>query len=1075
MRLYVFLILFGCGFLFASHAYSQQGIRITGTVTDETDDPMSGVAVVVSGTAAGTTTDWNGVFTIHVPGESSSLKFSFIGYGTQEIAVGNRQIINVQMQKADDEMGEIVLTGYGQQKKSAVTGSLATITTADLKRSPVSNLSNALVGRMPGLLVNQFSGGEPGADYASLYVRGMGTYNTAHPITIVDGVERDFFQLTADEVETITILKDASATAVYGSRGANGVILVTTKHGKSEKAVVSLKASVGRQAHVKVPTYLGSADYATLYNEALDNDGNNFATRFSPSAIENFRKAKGDNSDGLGYDMDLYDYAFKPSWQQDYSLSVSGGSLRTRYFVLASYLNQNGNYKHTDLEDYNTQAKFQRYNFRTNIDVAITDDWYVRLDLGGRAQERFTPGTSAAEVVELANTTPPYFPIYVDDNNNPANQEFRDKNPSGMLFGNQIYRRNILGELRHRGYRDEYKNYMQGNFIMGYKLDKVVQGLKVEGMFSYDTSFGGLTNRLVNTVADGYRVYNGYALFYPKDGGVDYYMDVAGNGTNGRYSGEYLFPRLTQNNVIGNELFTKDDAGKGVTGLNPDKRMYGQFAINYARAFGQHYVTGLLLANRTKQTVANQSAFCRQGVVARFTYNFADRYLLEASGSYTGSENFARDHRYGLFPAFSAGWIVSNEGFFDSGFFDFLKLRGSFGLTGYDQIPGDRFSYMLLYRRGGDYQGGQDFNSGFDAGWREGTLMNPNLTWEKAKKTNIGIDLRALNSRLSLTADVFFENRYDILTVPNDDRKRPSQVVGKPMATLNIGKVENRGVDFEIGWRDRYGDFSYYIRPVLTFARNKIVEMDELARISSSGQELPWAKRTGRRIGEQFVYEFDHFVADQAEADRLNQMEYQPWEALLPGDVVYKDLNGDNKISDQEDRKAMGHPRNPELQFGIPVGVQYKGFDLNVLFQGSANTSIMLTGPAAWEFPLYAQDIVGKVKPVHLGRWTPATANSATYPRLHYENNNNNKNGNSSFFLQNASYVRLKTVEIGYTLPKNIVSKAGMSNVRFYIQGLNLVTWDKLSDYDIDPETGDSNGNWYPVQKIYNFGVNIDF
>lgn len=1058
-----------CALILCNIGLYAQTITVKGHVVDENGEPMPGVNVRIKGTTIGAVTDFAGNFAdLKAPNADAVIVFSFIGFVTQEFVVGNQTNIQVNMKEDTRELDEVVVVGYGSQKKVTVVGAITTITTKELKQSPTTNLSNALAGRMPGLLVNQFKGGEPGVDQSDIFVRGTATYNTDNnaqrPIMIVDGVERDFTYLSPDEVETITILKDASSTAVYGVRGANGVILVTTKRGKSEKPSVTLKAAFGRSAPIKFPEYLGSADYAVLYNEARDNDKNMAATRFTQSAIENFRNAKGDNSDGLGYNTDLFDYAFKPSYQQDYSLTVTGGTQRVRYFVLASYMAQNGNYKHTDLGQYNTNAKFVRYNFRSNIDVNLTDDWYVRLDLGGRVQDRIAPGTTAADVVELANTTPPFYPIWVEDNDDPANKANRALNPDGMLFGNQIYRRNIQGELGYRGFQDEYKTYMQGSFIMGYKLDKILSGLKVEGQFSYDSYAGNTVKRDVSTESEGYRTYNGYAIFYPKDGGIDYYMDVATNGQDGHYTGEYAYPRLTQNKTLNNN----------VDQHAPERRTYGHFSINYARSFGNHNVTGLLLGNRAKKVKNNEVPYASQGVSARFTYNYAERYLLEISGAYNGSENFAKGKRYGLFPAFSAGWIVSNEGFFNSEFINYLKLRGSFGLVGNDQIKGSRFAYLQYYNKGGNYQGGTDLNAGFGEGWSEGDLANTELTWEKAKKYNIGIDFKTFKNQLSIVADFFYEDRYDIITSADEVSKNYSQVVGKKVPPLNIGKVANKGIDLEISWRQRFRDFSYYISPNLSFARNKIKYMNEIDRYSPSGQYVPWAERTGRRIGEQFVYVFDHFVADQAEADKLTQEQYQPWGTLIPGDIVYKDIDDDGKITDQEDRVSKGHPRNPEIQFGIPLGVQYKGFDLSLLFQGATNTHILLTNAAAWEFPLFAQDIVGKVKPLHLGRWTPETASTATYPALHYDNNSNTKNSNSGFFLQDASYLRLKSIEIGYELPRDLVKKAGMSGVRFYVQGLNLITWDKLDKYDVDPETG-SNGNWYPIQKVYNVGVNITF
>lgn len=452
---------------------------------------------------------------------------------------------------------------------------------------------------------------------------------------------------------------------------------------------------------------------------------------------------------------------------------------------------------------------------------------------------------------------------------------------------------------------------------------------------------------------------------------------------------------------------------------------------------------------------------------------------MEVNAGYNGSENFAPGRRYGLFPAVSAGWVISNEEFMTSAgyWLDNLKIRGSYGLVGSDKVPNSkRFIYLQYFGGGSDYYFGTDnFNSSAGGGTAEGDLANPNLSWEKAEKLNVGFDAILFRKRLSVVADVFYEHRYDIITdLGGGDKLGFPNIVGKSAPYVNSGIVNNRGIDFEIGWNGKIGqNFHYYVKPNFTYARNKIKFMNEIPR------DYAWRAQTGKRINEHFVYVFDHFVKDETEANLLNDMNegagFQTWGRLIPGDVVYKDLNGDGKIDDLGDRTSMGNPRTPEIMFGIPMGFQYKGFDFSVMFQGATNASVLLSGAAVWDFPLFSHDKYGKVKPMHLNRWTQETAETASYPALHFGDHSNNKNSNSSLFLYDASYLRLKTIEIGYNLPKSKIRFAGFDQVRLYAQGLNLFTWDGLDDVDIDPETREGSGDWYPIQKVINFGIDITF
>ena len=1039
-------------------------ITVSGTVLDKTtNDPLIGVSVVVKGVVnAGTITDMDGKFTLKLPYAEAPLVFSYLGYQPQEIVPGAKKELTVLLQEDTKALQEVVVVGYTKQRKETMIGSVATITTKDLTQSPTANINNALAGRLPGLIVNQYAGGEPGVDQSELFIRGKATYGNQSAIVIVDGIERDMSYLAPDEIETFTILKDASATAAYGIRGANGVIVITTKRGKAaEKATVNLKASIGINQPIGFPEYLGSADYATLYNEARLIDAKitgadiSSLNLFSQQAIDNFRRAKGDNSDGLGYDWDYYDFAFKPGLQEDVSLSIRGGTDKVRYYVLANYFSQGGNYKYSNAGEYDSQTKFTRYNFRSNIDININRYLSTRLDLGARITDRNAPGTTAGRLMTICATQPPYLPILVEENAHPQNEEYIQQNPRGMLYGDNIYRYNLLGELSRTGYLNEKNTYLNGSFAMNLDMEFLTKGLKAEVMFSYDASEGRWINRKLDTYKDGYREYPKYATFMPIEGS-DAYM------AGGHYTGAYK---------TGNKYDIDQTIGNGFSHNASDGRTYIQARLDYNRLFSnRHEVTAMLLANRGNRTVNNELAYHSQGITGRFAYYYNQKYLMEFNFGYNGSENFAPGKRYGFFPAGSIGWVVSEEEFMKkASWIDFLKVRASYGLVGSDNVS-SRFPYLAFYGGGSGYDFGNNFGTNV-GGTSEGNLANANLTWEKARKLNVGIDFTTLNQRLALTIDAFYEYRFDIITDMNSDGIMGyPDIVGKDAALQNLGEVSNRGVDIELSWNDKIGkDFRYYIRPNLTFSRNRLEYKAEVARKNS------WRKETGKRLYENFVYVFDHFVADQEEADRLNKIGYQPWGQLIPGDVVYKDLDR-NGVIDDEDRTAMGNPRSPELMFGIPFGFQYKNFDFSVLLQGATKSSILLNGAAVFDFPQFEQDKIGRVKKMHLDRWTPETAATAKYPALHYGTHDNNKNGNSSLFLYDASYLRLKNVEIGYNVSPKLLRKFHVQQARIYVQGLNLLTFDKLGDVDIDPETKSGDGaSWYPIQKVFNFGIDITF
>ena len=919
MKKYGFLTLILCLFCLGEAAVASPGkadaapaaqaqsskLTVKGFVKDDKGDPMIGVTLIVKGTNFGTVSNADGSYSIDVPYGGATLMVSYIGYAPQEINVNNRTKIDITLLEDSKALEEVVVVGYNVQKKETITGSIATITTKDLKQSPTANINNALAGRMPGLLVNQFSGGEPGNDAAQLNIRGISTYGQSGVIMIVDGIERDMSYLAPDEIETFTILKDASATAPYGIRGANGVIVVTTKRGrKGEKPTVDFKASVGISEPIRYPDYLGSADYATLYNEAMLNDNPSLAadspSLFTQTAIDNYRRAKGDNSDGLGYNWDYFDYAFQPSVLQDYSLSVRGGTDRARYFILGSYYKQGGNYKHSNSDNANN---FLRYNFRANVDVDATKRLKISVDLGARVTEYTYPGATAANIISLANTQPPYLPIVLPNNGNEVNQGDFEENGGYLLYADNDYRYNMLGQLSRSGFSKRTRRYLQGSFKLSHDLDFITEGLSIAAQFSYDTFNQHTINNSVPTHSTGNLTYPGYSTWMlPEEYSIDEWKN---NSAYWIQNGSY---------VTANQRTTDDAQGNSLSHANPEGTSRFQARLDYARKFGDHNVTAMVLYYMQNKIVGKEVPYRYMGFSGRATYDYKNKYLFEFNIGYNGSENFARGHRFGVFPAGSIGWVVSQEEFMKNvRWIDHLKLRASYGLVGNDQMGSTRFAYLQYYTSGSNMNiyFGED-KKAFGTTLIEGIFANPSLTWEKARKFNFGIDAEFFHQRLTLSVDVFKEHRYDILTSLNtDDKLGFPYIVGQTAPIVNSGIVDNRGIEFQLGWDGRIGQhFRYWIRPNFTFARNKVKFCNEISYIDNNGRDCPWRYQTGRRVGENFCYIFDHFVADQDEADRLNAMNggsgFAIWGPVQPGDVVYKDMNGDGVVNNY-DRAAVGN------------------------------------------------------------------------------------------------------------------------------------------------------------------------
>jgi TonB-linked SusC/RagA family outer membrane protein len=988
---------------------------VTGKIRDaETQEGLAGVSVVVKSNMKGTVSNADGTFAIEAAA-NDILSFTYTGFESLQMPVGAMPIINIAM-KRTGAMGEVVVLGFGQtQKKIAQTGAVASITTKEIKQSPAANIANALTGRLPGLITVQRSG-EPGYDAPEMYIRGRATLNGNAPLVTIDGVEKDVIGISAldpNEVESITILKDASATALYGVKGANGVIIVKTRRGTEGKPRVNTSIQSSIQTPTRLPKYLDSYNFALLANEAYLNDNpNGTLMPYSTEALNAYETG----SDPYKYpNVDWMHEMLKPAQMTRADFNISGGSALVKYFVNAGYTQQNGLYKAEKNEKYNPNLKYRRYNFRSNIDIDFDKDFAIGLSLFGSIENQNAPNVLTKDLFNYLGKTPPNaFPI---------------KYPTGFYGGTT--RGNPFALTNTTGYKQGFYSSLSGMFTASRKLDFITKGLMVKGNFSFDVRFQNDLVRSQEVVTAQYK------------------------GTGDVYeTSSYVYS--------GSNSPLKEPAPRYVQ----DRSTWLDLSLNYDRTFGNHNFTGLVLVNRQmilKHTDTPYISKVWQGIVSRITYNFRNKYFVEFNAGYNGSDQFAKNKRYGFFPAGSVGWVLSKESFLENvAVIDFLKLRASYGLTGNDQLyyPGDktgrRWLYISEYNPATGYSFGDPGTT--VAGIAEGPLANNNVTWETARKLNVGVEIKLWKGMLGITADAFREKRNDILII----RGTVPSIIGVPSANLtpeNMGEVVNRGVELELTHQNRIGKVNYSVRANGSFARNKILFMDEVS------YPYDYLKRTGKQIGQLYGLTAIGFFNSK---DEIQNSPVQ-FGNVIPGDIKYKDLNDDGVI-DNNDKGPIGRSDVPEFLFGISGTVSWKRFDLSVLFQGAGNYNVRFSHEAAWEFYNGA-----KVMEQHLNRWTPATAATATYPVLHYGQNTNNHQEYSSFFIKNASYIRLKNVEVGYTFRNIRYKGTGFASLRVYANGMNLYTWDKMGRGSYDPEAPSGKGFFYPQLKVVNFGISADF
>ena len=1035
-------------------------------VDDRTSEPLVGATVKVKGSTIGTITDIDGNFALDIPDNISPIVFevSYMGYASKEAAPAKTTGFTIRLAEDSQTLEEVQIIAYGKQSKMSVTAAISSIDTKELLKSPSGSVANALSGAVTGLSSIQPSG-QPGAENPSIYIRGTGSLSDelSKPLILVDGVERSFFQMDSHEIESITVLKDAASTAVFGVRGANGVVLVTTRRGVSGKPVISLNSSFGLTQALRNLKGMDSYTYATLYNEAQLSDNPSLTESqlgFSPFVIDMFRT----NEDPIMFpNVDWNDYLFKNlAWQTQHNLTLSGGGERFRYFVSLGYLLQDGMLKQLG-ESYDPNYQYKRFNYRSNVDIDITKSTLLKVNIGGHVGAKREPRTDELWRKVLWST-PFSSPGIVD----------------GKLISNIYSNRYIsIGERScpldyyyNYGYNVDTDNVLNLDLALEQKLDFITPGLSMNIKGAYNTNYNVKASR---TPSGADSMCTPIYLGSIETPGMDFW--------DPRFDRTIVY-QTDGVSGLHEQMSYGEEVGRG-------RNWYGEFSLNYSRSFGDHDVSALFLYNQSKkyypETKIDGKVFYMDiptayvGYVGRMTYAYKKRYMVDLNAGYNGSENFAPDKRFGFFPAVSAGWILSEEKFMKKQkVIDFLKLRASYGIVGNDKMENARFLYMAgawsgyntVAKGQGSWQFGKDGGTGLLPDAKENTMGNPDVTWEKVAKQNYGIDLKMFDSRLSLTADVFFEKRKDILST----RNTLPAITDINLPKINLGKVNNHGYELSLGWNDRAGKVDYWLKANVSYAKNKIIYMDEVV------PNEPYMAETGRSTGLTYGYIFDRFLQkDDFDADGNlkkdeNGRQILPQMALgtpRPGDALFKDLNGDGVING-DDKTRFGYAERPDYVFGFLGGLKWKNFEFSMQWTAAMNASRILDGEYRNAFGSTNSRML--LKFLADGRWTEENPNSR-FPRLTFMNKSHYLQ-TSDLWLMNGSYLRLKTAEISYTLPRrDFLKKVGIESVRFYCNGYNLLTlFSDLNDIDIDPEgVTDGGNNNYPNIRIYNFGVNISF
>ncbi|WP_349316249.1 TonB-dependent receptor [Chitinophaga sp. MM2321] len=991
-------------------------IKIKGKVTNEKGEPLVGVTVAVKGTNRGTTTDGEGKFQLSIDSDrDAELEFSIIGYQLKTVKTANQTEFNITMVELVSKLNDVVVVAYGTQKKSSVTAAVSTLKGKDIASTPVSNLGNSLGGRVPGVILRQ-NNGEPGNDGSDIYIRGISSTGANQPLLIVDGIPRDFKQLDPNTIESFTVLKDAAAVAPYGVAAANGVILVTTKSGKSGAPSVTYNGYVGFQNPTVFPDYVSGYQYGVLQNAAAKNAG--LPLPYSDFALQKLK----DGSDPDAYpNPDVYkDIIKKNAILTNHNIEVSGGTDKVKYYGSFSHQIQQGMWPATNNK---------KYNLNLNLSAQVTNTTKITFGVNGRVQNANYPSITTGRLFELIG--------YTHTSNGP------------LYFSNGVPGTYITSSLLNSGYNKINTTALYSQLSIDQDLS-FIPGLKARVTVAYDPTI--VLNKLwripihkgsVDTTKHPYVITDG--IFEQTKASLNESTSLAHQLT---YQGSLSYARVFgKSNVSALALFEAKD--NSALSLAASRRNYNLSIDEISMGS----------SSAADMTTSGTSSKARQlGLVYRVTYDYSNKYLFEASGRYDGSYYFAPGHRFGFFPAFSVGWRLSEENFMKGiSWVNNLKIRGSYGEVG--ALAGSAFQYLSTFGVYGPAYviGGQAVQATL-----ERNENNPNITWERAKKSDVGIEATLWGGWLTIEADYFHEKRSNMLV--NPDVIVPAEY-GIGLSQVNAGVMQNQGIDLSLSSSYNVSkDLQVSLSGNFTYAKNTLLKVFETATTYNN----PNRRVTGKALGTQFGYHALGFfqVDDFKGTGELKEgIATQPWGAVQPGDIRYEDLNGDGKINDN-DLTKIGDPIVPQILFGITPSVRYKAFSIDVLFQGAAKTNLYLDRQNAWAFHNGMSALVE-----NMNYWTPENPN-ALNPRITSGPTTNNTQ-TSSFWMKSGGYVRVKSATLSYTIPTTISKKIGSQNARAYVSGQNVFTWTKLKNFD--PESTSPYSNLYPQQKVVSVGVNITF
>ena len=1020
-------ILFWMSCCIVFNALAQEQLNISGTVTDAAGEALIGVSVTVKDAKGlGTITNIDGKYNIKIQ-QYHTLVFSYIGYKPVSVLVkGDKKVIDVQMsEEKTNAIDEVVVTGLGTQKKLTVTGAITNVDVSQMKQFPSSNFTNALAGNVPGIIAMQ-SSGQPGKSTSRFWVRGISTFGaSASAMILVDGFERNNIDdLNIEDIESFSVLKDASATAIYGSKGANGVILITTKHGKAGKININVKGEASYNTRTITPKFIDAPTYANLLNEARVT--RNLAPQYQPEELALIRS---------GLDPDFYpnvDWSKlllkngAMSYRAD--LSMSGGGNTARYFVSLSYVEDQGMYNtdETLRKKYDTNANYKRWNYRMNVDIDVTPTTIIKLGVSGNLNKRNSPGLGDQYLwSELFGFNALSSPVLYSNGYVPA-------------YGNSVPQMNPWVSSTRTGYNEEWDNNIQTNVTVDQKLDFITKGLSFTGRFGYDT-------------------YNSNHIYYR--------LWPAMYRANSRDS---------QGNIIWDKLFEETSMSQK-SGGDGSRHEFLEALLRWDRTFDKlhnfsavsRFTQDERIQTRNIGTdIKNSVSKRNQGLAGQLTYNYALRYFIDFNFGYNGSENFADHHRYGFFPAFSLAWNVAEEPLVKKAlpWLNMFKLRYSWGKVGNDNMGRFPYLYTLDYTPNIGYNWGSNLTSGTIPGIHYTQMASPNITWEVARKTDFGFDFVAFDNKFSLTMDYFHEKRTGIFI----QRMFLPDITGlESYPWANVGAVKSKGFDGNFQYKDHIGEINWTVRGNITYSKNTILERDEENNVYA------YQYGKGYRVNQQRGLIALGLFRDY---DDIRNSPKQSWGTVQPGDIKYKDVNGDG-IVDDGDRVAIGATDTPSLIYGLGASVSWRGFDLNLHFQGAGKYTFLINSGAvnAFRDGRWGNILQG----ITDNRWissdisgTKETENpNAPYPRLSYGYNLNNQQS-SSFWLRNGRFLRLKNLDIGYTLPKPMVNTIHLESVRIYISGQNLITWSpfKLWDPELDSR---QRGQIYPITRSLTAGIQI--